>query len=99
MNARDIAAQMLSTPAPLTDGNRPKGYARGLARSILKEFAGTIADYPERFVAFAAIPTSRPDEPLDEIACTADELKLDGNLPVFVHPTNNPHIACVERGA
>ncbi|MEU6148286.1 amidohydrolase family protein [Streptomyces sp. NPDC047081] len=80
MDRHEIAVQFLSTPW-LTSGTEDEP-ERGVnfCRAVNEEFAVLIADYPQRFGAFAAIPGDGPDEALNEIAYALDDLGLDGVL-------------------
>jgi predicted TIM-barrel fold metal-dependent hydrolase len=103
MDAHGIATQVLSIPIFLSSRGDPES-ASSFAREINEDFAALIAEHPDRFGAFAAVPLGRPDEALTEIAYALDELKLDGvHLPsnvggqYFGQPFYEPILAELSR--
>jgi predicted TIM-barrel fold metal-dependent hydrolase len=79
MDTHGIASQVLSIPLSLASRGDPESTTR-FAREINEDFATLVAEHPDRFGAFAAVPLNSPDEALTEIAYALDELRLDGVL-------------------
>lgn len=72
-----VTAAVLSITAPGLAG--ATGYqATHIARIVNEFFAGTIAQHPNRFGAFALLPLSDPSHALAEARYALDELGLDG---------------------
>ena len=81
MAQHGISTAILSISAPgvyFKDNDRRSAIARDLSRQTNEICAGLIADHPRRFGAFAALPVPAVDTPLDELAYSLDELKLNG---------------------
>jgi len=77
MHEAGIASALLSITTPgLHFGDHAK--ARALARACNEAGAKMIADDPQRFGLFAALPLPEIDASLGEIAYALDELKADG---------------------
>ena len=76
MDAHGIASTVLSWPGA-TFFLRGKA-ASDLARAMNEELAKIVARYPDRFGAFAVLPTDDMDATLSEMAYALDVLKLDG---------------------
>lgn len=76
MDRYEIATVLLSVPIPLTF--RDASASRRVARRINEIGAEAVADDPERFGLFAALPLPDVDGALDEIAYALDVLRADG---------------------
>lgn len=78
MDRCDIAAQIVSIPMTFTGSAEDPEYGTRNARVVNEGHAELIEKYPDRFGAFATLPSDGPDEALAEIAYALDELRLDG---------------------
>jgi 6-methylsalicylate decarboxylase len=83
MDRYEIARAMLSMPAPLTLGEAAA--ARRLARRVNEAGAEAVADDPDRFGLFAALPLPDVDGAMDEIAYALDVLRADGLVLLSNH--------------
>jgi uncharacterized protein len=79
MDAGGIDVQVISHGAPGTEQLDPEN-AIPLAREANDYLAGSIAPYPDRFAAFATLPTAAPVEAADELERTVSELGFKGAL-------------------
>lgn len=79
MDHFEIATAVLSVPIPLTFAGRAT--ARRLARDINEVGARAVADAPDRFGLFAALPLPDTDAALAEPAYALDTLRADAPVP------------------
>jgi uncharacterized protein len=79
MDAGGIDVQVLSHGAPGTEQLDPADAVR-LSREANDYIADSIAAHPERFAAFATLPTAAPAEAADELERTVSELGFKGAL-------------------
>jgi hypothetical protein len=79
MDAGGIDVQVLSHGAPGTEQLEPKQAIR-LAREANDYLADAIAVHPDRFAAFATLPTAAPGAAADELERATGELGFKGAL-------------------
>ena len=79
MDAGGIDVQVISHGAPGTEQLDPEE-AIPLAREANDYLAGSIAPHPDRFAAFATLPTAAPAEAAGELERTVSELGFKGAL-------------------
>jgi uncharacterized protein len=79
MDAGGIDVQVLSHGAPGTEQLEPADAVR-LSRETNDYLARSIAAHPDRFAAFATLPTAAPAEAADELERTVSELGFKGAL-------------------
>jgi len=85
MDAAGIDFQVLSHGAPATQRFDPETAVR-LARSANDKLLETVQDKPDRFAAFATLPTPDPGAAADELERCVDKL---GFVGAMVHTTTN----------
>jgi len=78
MDRRDIAAQIVSMPMAFAGTPDDPEFGTRIARMINEGSAELIGKHPDRFGAFATLPSDGPDQALAELAYALDELRLDG---------------------
>lgn len=83
MERQGITTAVVSITVPGVDVNHPVS-ALCLARELNEYLAGLVADYPDRFGAFAVLPLPDLDAALTELEYALDVLGLDG-IGVFTH--------------
>ena len=79
MDAGGIDIQVLSHGTPGTEQLEPE-QAVGLARETNDYLARSIAAHPDRFAAFATLPTAAPSEAAEELERAVTELGFKGAL-------------------
>jgi uncharacterized protein len=79
MDAGGIDVQVLSHGAPGTEQLEPKQAIR-LAREANDYLADAVAAHPDRFAAFATLPTAAPGAAADELERATGELGFKGAL-------------------
>ena len=79
MDAGGIDIQVLSHGAPGTEQLEPE-QAIPLAREANDYLARSIAPHPDRFAAFATLPTAAPKQAAEELERAVTELKFKGAL-------------------
>jgi predicted TIM-barrel fold metal-dependent hydrolase len=79
MDAGGVDIQVISHGAPGTEQIDPAD-AIGLAREANDYLAASIAPHPDRFAAFATLPTAAPAEAADELERTVSEHGFKGAL-------------------
>ncbi|MFZ0215079.1 MAG: amidohydrolase family protein [Candidatus Dormiibacterota bacterium] len=77
MDAAAIDVQVLSLTSPGTE-QLPAVEATALARSVNDALAGAVAAHPDRFAAFAALPTADPTGAAGELTRAVRELGFPG---------------------
>lgn len=104
MDHCDIAAQIVSIPMTFKGSAEDPEYGTRNARVVNEGHAELIERYPDRFGAFATLPSDGPDEALAEIAYALDELRLDGVMLTsnmaghyFGDPALEPVLAELDR--
>src|SRR5919109_3700238 len=83
MDRYEIATALLSVPVPLMFGDGAT--SRRIAREINEAGAEAVADDPERFGLFAALPLPDVDGAIEEIAYAFDVLRADGVMLLSNH--------------
>jgi len=78
MDRRDIAAQIVSMPMAFAGTPDDPEFGTRIARMINDGSAELIEKHPDRFGAFATLPSDGPDQALAELTHALDELRLDG---------------------
>jgi hypothetical protein len=79
MNAQDIDVQVLSMVQPGLE-HSPADKAVPVARAFNDRVAEAVAAHPDRFAAFAALPTAAPTAAAEELARAVGELGFKGAL-------------------
>ncbi len=79
MDAHGIDVQVLSMVQPGLE-HSPAGKAVPVARAFNDHIAEATAQHPDRFAAFAALPTADPAAAADELARAVNELGFKGAL-------------------
>jgi uncharacterized protein len=79
MDAAGIDVQVISHNVPGPEACAP-GDAVPIAREANDELAAAVAAHPDRFAAFAALPTSDPDAAAEELRRAVTELRFRGAL-------------------
>lgn len=77
MDANGISMQVLSSVSPQT---MPASEAIELARGANDAAAAAVAQHPDRFAAFAALPTAAPEAAADELSRCVEQLGFVGTL-------------------
>lgn len=77
MDAHGISIQVLSC---LSTQQVPAGVAPGLVRAANDTAAAAVRGFPDRFAAFAALPTTAPDAAATELARCVDDLGFVGTM-------------------
>ncbi|OLM30145.1 2-amino-3-carboxymuconate-6-semialdehyde decarboxylase [Pseudonocardia sp. Ae717_Ps2] len=77
MDAHGISVQVLST---LSTQQLPADVAVELVRKVNDRTAAAVAAHPDRFAAFAALPTAVPEAAADELARAVGELGFVGSM-------------------
>jgi 6-methylsalicylate decarboxylase len=83
MDRYEIATALLSVPIPLTFGDAAT--TRRVARMVNEASAEAVADDPERFGLFAALPLPDVVGAMEEIAYALDTLRADGVMLLSNH--------------
>ncbi|QBD75603.1 amidohydrolase [Ktedonosporobacter rubrisoli] len=78
MDANEIATAIVSISAPGVYFDQDLQFAKELSRQTNEICARLIADYPQRFGAFATLPVPDIDAALEELQYAFNVLKLDG---------------------
>jgi predicted TIM-barrel fold metal-dependent hydrolase len=79
MDAVGIDVQVISHGAPSTQ-KLPADTAAALTRRVNDRLAAAIAPHPQRFAAFAALPTAVPEAAADELERTTAQLGFKGAM-------------------
>ena len=79
MDAAGIDVQVISHGAPSTQ-KLPADTAVALTRRVNDRLAAAIASHPQRFAAFAALPTAVPDAAADELERAVKQLGFKGAM-------------------
>jgi predicted TIM-barrel fold metal-dependent hydrolase len=79
MNDVGIDVQVISHGAPSTQ-KLPAEHAAALTRRVNDRLHNAIAAHPQRFAAFAALPTAVPEAAADELQRTAQDLGFKGAM-------------------
>ena len=77
MDEAGVDIQVLSHGAPST-ADAVKADAAEMARRVNDRLAAVIAQQPDRFAGFAALPTADPAAAADELERTVDKSRLQG---------------------
>jgi predicted TIM-barrel fold metal-dependent hydrolase len=78
MDRREIAAQIVCIPMTFAGSAEDPEYGTRNSRVVNEGHAELIGKYPDRFGAFATLPSDGPDQALTELTYALDELRLDG---------------------
>lgn len=79
MDEAGIDVQVLSHTAPSTQ-KLPADIAVEVTRGVNDRLARIVAAHPQRFAAFAALPTANPERAADELARTTEMLGFKGAM-------------------
>ena len=79
MDAAGIAVQVLSVAGAGAD-LLPPGDGLALAREINDHLAATVAAHPDRYAAFAHLPTAQPGDAADELERCVTQLGFRGGM-------------------
>jgi predicted TIM-barrel fold metal-dependent hydrolase len=79
MDAADIDVQVLSHTVPAAEQFAPEQSVQ-MARAANDYLAGALAAHPQRFAAFATLPTPAPEAAADELERTVGQLGFVGAL-------------------
>jgi 2,3-dihydroxybenzoate decarboxylase len=79
MDEAGITMQVISHASPSTQA-LPAGHCVEISRGVNDRLAERIRAYPDRFSAFAALPTSEPEKAADELSRTVEVLGFCGAM-------------------